>query len=115
MNEEILLEVFYSNSAEKGIRKSRIPPQLMQKLNINSKDVIQITGGKTTISKCFPLNQSDNQNECIRMDTIIMFNAGTSVDKSVKINKIDEIPYVKYDLTNNEMAIIGKNSVRKQN
>ncbi len=67
--------------------KVRINNDAMRKIGINTGDIVEIQGKKTTAAIAWPAYPEDNIRSIIRMDSIIRKNAGVSIQDKVKIRK----------------------------
>ena len=75
---------------EKSAMRSwvRVDPEVFSKLNINTGDIIEIRGKKTTGAIVIPAKPEDTHSKIIRMDGLIRQNAQTGIGDMVTISKI---------------------------
>jgi transitional endoplasmic reticulum ATPase len=67
----------------------RIDPEIMEKLNIQTGDVIALQGKKESAGIAWPSYPQDNGLGIVRIDSRLRKNTGTSIDDSIEIRKID--------------------------
>ncbi|MFX0187490.1 MAG: CDC48 family AAA ATPase [Candidatus Hodarchaeota archaeon] len=67
----------------------RIDPETMEKLNIQTGDVIALQGKKESAGIAWPSYPQDNGLGIVRIDSRLRKNTGTSIDDSIEIRKID--------------------------
>lgn len=80
----------YVHDAGKGT--VRVHPSVMGSIGVSDDDVIEIIGNKRTIAKIQKLDPSDENKDMIRMDGMVQYNAGVTIDETVSIRKVDAIP-----------------------
>ncbi|MDP3917375.1 MAG: CDC48 family AAA ATPase [Nanoarchaeota archaeon] len=86
---DIMLKVqeAYQEEAYKGI--VRIDSQTMREVGVKAGDILEITGGRTTLGIVDRAYPSDIGQRIIRMDGLIRRNARTGIGEAVKIKKAD--------------------------
>lgn len=91
---EVKLKVMEAlqEEAYKGI--VRIDSQTMRDLNVKVGDMVEITGGRTTVGIVDRAYPTDVGQEVIRMDGILRRNAKTSIGEVVRI-KLAEVKEAK--------------------
>jgi transitional endoplasmic reticulum ATPase len=67
----------------------RIDPETMEKLNIQTGDVIALNGKKESAGIAWPSYPQDNGLGIVRIDSRLRKNTGTSIDDSIEIKKVD--------------------------
>ncbi len=67
----------------------RIDPETMEKLEIQTGDVIALNGKKESAGIAWPSYPQDNGLGIVRIDSRLRKNTGTSIDDSIEIRKID--------------------------
>ncbi len=67
----------------------RIDPETMEKLNIQTGDVIALTGKKDSAGIAWPSYPQDNGLGIVRIDSRLRKNTATSIDDSIEIRKVD--------------------------
>ena len=89
MTKEVSLKVqeAYTEEAYKGI--VRIDSQTMREIGVKAGDIVEITGGRTTVGIVDRAYPSDIGQKIIRMDGIIRRNAKTGIGEAVKISPSD--------------------------
>jgi len=75
-----------ARDANRGI--ARIDSLVMQRLDLTSGDVVEITGTKKTVALVWPGYEGDTGKGLIRMDGYTRNNAGVSIDDQVSVRKI---------------------------
>ena len=109
---EITLKVAESLSQrEIGQGIARLDPQTMRELGINERDLIEITGDKTTAAIALP-SQTDIGLGVIRIDGLIRKNSGASIGGEVTIKKAQVIEAKKVVLAPTEHNIHVQGDVR---
>ncbi len=109
---EITLKVAESLSQrEIGQGIARLDPQTMSELGINERDLIEITGDKTTAAIALP-SQTDIGLGVIRIDGLIRKNSGASIGGEVTIKKAQVIEAKKVVLAPTEHNIHVQGDVR---
>ncbi len=109
---EITLKVAESLSQrEIGQGIARLDPQTMSELGINERDLIEITGDKTTAAIALP-SQTDIGLGVIRIDGLIRKNSGASIGGEVTVKKAQVIEAKKVVLAPTEDNIHVQGDVR---
>jgi len=85
----LTLRVAEASQRDFGRGIARIDPEDMKKINVETGDVIQITGKKRTAAKVMPAYPENRGKGLIQIDGIIRNNAYTGIDDNVRIEKID--------------------------
>ena len=67
----------------------RIDPETMEKLDIQTGDVIALNGKKESAGISWPSYPQDNGLGIVRIDSRLRKNTGTSIDDSIEIRKVD--------------------------
>ena len=91
MNSEkkyVALRVAEAHSQDVGRGIARLDPESMEKLNIETGDIILIEGKKVTAARAWPSYTSDYGKGIIRIDGYTRRNAGVAIDDPVKIKKV---------------------------
>ena len=71
----------------------RISYEVMDDLNIKTKDLVEIMGKRITSAKCLPHYASDSLlSDIIRMDDLIQKNSQVEINEKVELRKIGIIP-----------------------
>ncbi len=90
MNSErkyVTLRVAEAHSQDVGRGIARLDPESMEKLHIETGDIILIEGRKVTAARAWPSYASDYGKGIIRIDGYTRRNAGVAIDDPVKIRK----------------------------
>jgi len=85
----LTLRVAEASQRDFGRGIARIDPEDMKKINVETGDVIQITGKKRTAAKVMPAYPENRGKSLIQIDGIIRNNAYTGIGDNVRIGKID--------------------------
>jgi len=89
-NAKILtLRVAEASQRDFGRGIARIDPEDMNKIGVETGDIIQITGKKRTTAKVMPAYPENRGKGLIQIDGIIRNNALIGIDDNVHIEKID--------------------------
>ncbi len=83
----VTLRVAEAHSQDVGRGIARLDPESMEKLNIETGDIIIIEGKKITAARAWPSYPSDYGKGIIRIDGYTRRNAGVAIDDPVKIRK----------------------------
>jgi len=67
----------------------RIDPETMEKLSIQTGDVIALSAKKESAGIAWPSYPQDNGLGIVRIDSRLRKNTGTSIDDSIEIRKVD--------------------------
>jgi len=84
----LTLRVAEASQRDFGRGIARIDPQNMKKMNVQTGDVIQITGKKKTAAKVMPTYPENRGKDFIQIDGIIRNNAFVGIGDSVYIGRI---------------------------
>lgn len=85
----LTLRVAEATQRDFGRGIARIDPQNMKKMDLQTGDVIQITGKKRTAAKVMPAYPENRGKDLVQIDGIIRNNAFVGIGDSVCIGKID--------------------------
>src|SRR3990170_7154197 len=85
----LTLRVAEATQRDFGRGIARIDPQNMKKMDVQTGDVIQITGKKRTAAKVLPTYPENRGKDLVQIDGIIRNNAFVGIGDSVCIGKID--------------------------
>ena len=85
----LTLRVAEASHRDFGRGIARIDPEDMKKINLETGDVVQITGKKKAAAKVMPAYPENRGKNLIQIDGIIRNNAFTGIDDSVHIEKIE--------------------------
>jgi transitional endoplasmic reticulum ATPase len=85
----LTLRVAEATQRDFGRGIARIDPQNMKKMDVQTGDVIQITGKKRTAAKVMPTYPENRGKDLVQIDGIIRNNAFVGIGDSVCIGKID--------------------------
>ncbi|RLI05157.1 AAA family ATPase [Candidatus Bathyarchaeota archaeon] len=96
--EQIQLKVASATQRDAGRNIVRIDPTIMRKIGVNTGDVVQIEGKKTTTAVVWPAYKEDNGLDIIRMDGITRSNANVSIGDTVTVKKAEVKPASKITL-----------------
>ena len=84
----LTLRVAEASQRDFGRGIARIDPQNMKKMNVQTGDVIQITGKKKTAAKVMPTYPENRGKDLLQIDGIIRNNAFVGIGDSVYIGRI---------------------------
>lgn len=84
----IQLKVAEARHRDVGKRRARIDRDLMQRLGIESGEVIELVGKRNTAVTAWPTDQEDKEVDIIRMDGQTRKNAGVSLNDFLIVRKI---------------------------
>jgi len=87
MDEYLRVAEAYHRDVGRGI--ARVDPEVMEKLNLQSGDVIEIIGKHSVPAIVWPGYPEDRGKGIIRIDGSLRSNAGVSIDDKVKIRKVE--------------------------
>ncbi len=76
-------------SGEAGRGIVRLDPELMDVMDIKIGDIVKITGEKSTVAKVLRGGPEDANTGIIRVDGNTRWNAGTSIDERVAVQKVN--------------------------
>ena len=99
---EIQLKVAASNQRDAGRGIVRIPSRFMNKLGVETGDIVEIEGKKVTSAIVWPAYPEDSGLDIIRMDGVTRSNAKVSIGDTVTVRKIDAKPASKVVLAPTE-------------
>jgi transitional endoplasmic reticulum ATPase len=102
MPDEIMLKVGEAYYRDVGRGIARLDPAVMEKLGIQSGDVIEIIGKESVPAIVWPGYPEDRGKEIIRIDGSIRNNAGVGIDDRVRIKKVSTKPAEKITLAPTE-------------
>ncbi len=86
---KVLLRVQKAKKRDIGRNIIRIDPKTMEKLNINTGDVIAINGKKESAGIAWPSYPQDNGLGIVRFDSRLRKNTGSSIDDTVEVRKVN--------------------------
>ncbi len=89
---EKVLKVAEARSSDVGRGLARIDPEVKEKLDLKSGDIILIQGKKETAAKVWAGDETDRNTGLIRIDGPTRRNAGVKIDEKVGIEKVGTIP-----------------------
>ncbi|MEM3041636.1 MAG: AAA family ATPase, partial [Nitrososphaerota archaeon] len=89
---EVKLRVAESARRDVGKGIIRIDPKIMEKMKIETGDIVEIEGKKTTTAIAWPAYQEDKGLDVARIDGIIRANAKISIGDSITIKKAEAKP-----------------------
>ena len=87
--EKAILRVAEAFKRDAGRGLARLPPQVMEKLNLSPGDLIEIKGKRRTVAKAMPSYPEDREKDIIRIDGTIRLNAKVGIDDKVEIKKLE--------------------------
>jgi transitional endoplasmic reticulum ATPase len=87
--EKITLRVQKAKKRDIGRNIIRIDPKTMEKLNIQTGDVIALYGKKESAGIAWPSYPQDNGLGIIRIDSRLRKNTGTSIDDTIELRKVN--------------------------
>jgi len=102
MKEEITLKVAEAYYRDVGRGIARIDPEVMEKLGIQSGDVVEIVGKASVPAIAWPSYPEDRGKGIVRIDGSLRSNAGVGIDDRVKLRKVDAKPAEKVTLAPTE-------------
>lgn len=89
------IKVAELKSGEAGRGIVRLDPELMDVMDIKVGDIVKITGEKSTVAKVLRGGPEDANRGVIRIDGNTRWNAGTSIDERVAVQKVNAKPATK--------------------
>uniref|UniRef100_A0A7J2THF7 AAA family ATPase n=1 Tax=Archaeoglobus fulgidus TaxID=2234 RepID=A0A7J2THF7_ARCFL len=92
MKDEVVLRVAEAFYRDVGRGIARIDPEVMEKLGLQSGDIIEIIGKESVPAIVWPSYPEDRGKGLIRMDGNLRSNAGVGIDDKVRIRKVDAKP-----------------------
>jgi len=96
--DEVTLKVGEAYYRDVGRGIARLDPKIMEKMGIQSGDVIEIIGKESVPAIVWPGYPEDRGKEIIRIDGSIRNNAGVGIDDKVRIKKVTTKPAEKITL-----------------
>jgi transitional endoplasmic reticulum ATPase len=87
-SDTISLHVAEASLREFGRGIARIDPQTMEKMNVQTGEIIQIAGKKRTVAKVMPTYPENRGKKLIQIDGIIRNNALVGIGDNVCVGKI---------------------------
>jgi len=87
--DSVTLRVQKAKKRDIGKNIIRIDTQTMEKLNIQTGDVISVTGKTESAGIAWPSYPQDNGLGIVRFDSRLRRNTGTSIDDNIEIKKIN--------------------------
>ncbi|MFX1310661.1 MAG: CDC48 family AAA ATPase [Promethearchaeota archaeon] len=90
--EKVTLRVQKAKKRDIGRNIIRIDPKTMEKLSIQTGDVIALFGKKESAGIAWPSYPQDNGLGIIRIDSRLRKNTGTSIDDTIEIRKVKALP-----------------------
>ncbi len=84
----VILRVQKAKKRDIGRNIIRIDPTTMEKLNIQTGDVIDVMGKKNSAGIAWPSYPQDNGLGIVRVDSRLQKNTGTRIDDTVEIKKV---------------------------
>jgi len=91
-DQRITLRVQKAKKRDIGRNIIRIDPKTMEKLTIQTGDVIALHGKKESAGIAWPSYPQDNGLGIIRIDSRLRKNTGTSIDDTIEIRKVKAQP-----------------------
>jgi len=88
MSEIISLKVQKADKNDVGHRIARIDYEFMDKMEISTGDVIEITGRNRTVTRCKGAFAWEKKKGIIRIDALTRSNAGSKIDEPVLVRRI---------------------------
>jgi transitional endoplasmic reticulum ATPase len=84
-----ILTVAEAGQTDVGKSIARIPEGIMKKLGVNADDAIEIRGKARAVAIVKKASTADGENEIIRIDGTLRFNADTSLGDKVEVKKVE--------------------------
>jgi len=88
-NPSVTLRVQKAKKRDIGRNIIRIDPKTMEKLNIQTGDVISINGKKESAGIAWPSYPQDNGLGIVRVDSRLQKNTGSRIDETIEIRKVE--------------------------
>lgn len=107
----LLLKVYESLSKDVGRGIARIDPETMQFLGLDTGDIIEICGKKSSAAKVMPLYPNLRGNSLIQIDGCMRENAGVSIGEKVSVKKATYKKAEKISLVNCGTSMWYKNEM----
>jgi len=114
--DEKVLKVAEARSSDVGRGLARIDPEVKEKVNLKSGDIILIHGDNVTAAKVWAGDESDRNTGVIRIDGPTRRNAGVKIDEKVGIEKVETVPAKKVTFAPTQPVRLmgGEEYLRKQ-
>ncbi|MFX1379324.1 MAG: CDC48 family AAA ATPase [Promethearchaeota archaeon] len=87
-NPSVTLRVQKAKKRDIGRNIIRIDPKTMEKLNIQTGDVISVNGKKESAGIAWPSYPQDNGLGIVRVDSRLQKNTGSRIDDTIEIRKV---------------------------
>ncbi len=91
-NIDVILLVQKAKKIDIGRNIARIDQETMDKLNIQTGDVIALSGKKESVGIAWPSYPQDSGLGIIRIDSRLKKNTGASIDETIQIRKVNAHP-----------------------
>ena len=88
----VTLRVQKAKKRDIGKTIIRIDQRTMEKLNIQTGNVIEAIGKKKSAGIAWPSYPQDNGLGIVRIDSRVQKNTGTRIDDTLEIRKVQEVP-----------------------
>lgn len=88
----LTLKVAEAAPRDAGRTVARIDPEDLKQLGLNIGDIIEIQGSRGAGARVMPAFSSERGKNLILIDGLLRSNAGTSLDGSVQVRKVEAIP-----------------------
>jgi len=113
---EKVLKVAEAQSSDVGRGLARIDPEVKEKLDLKSGDIILIHGDDLTAAKVWAGDEGDRNTGIIRIDGPTRRNAGVKIDEKVGIEKVETVPAKKVTFAPTQPVRLmgGEEYLRKQ-
>ncbi|MEM4702377.1 MAG: AAA family ATPase, partial [Archaeoglobaceae archaeon] len=102
MKDDVTLRVAEAFYKDVGRGIARLDPEVMEKLGLQSGDVIEIIGKESVPAIVWPSYPEDRGKGVIRIDGNLRSNAGVGIDDKVRIRKVEAKPAEKITLAPTE-------------
>jgi transitional endoplasmic reticulum ATPase len=100
--DEVTLRVAEAYYRDVGRGIARVDPEVMEKLDLQSGDIIEIIGKSSVPAIVWPGYPEDRGRSIIRIDGSLRSNAGVGIDDRVRIRKVEAKPAEKVTLAPTE-------------
>ncbi|MCS7094194.1 MAG: CDC48 family AAA ATPase [Thaumarchaeota archaeon] len=87
----VQLRVAEARQRDIGMRIARIDNSILKDLNLSPGELLEITGKKVTVARCWPAYREDEGQRLIRIDSEIRRNAGVNVGDYVTVNRAESV------------------------
>ncbi|MFX1477437.1 MAG: AAA family ATPase, partial [Promethearchaeota archaeon] len=84
----VILRVQKAKKRDIGRNIIRIDQETMEKLNIQTGDIIEVIGKKQSAGIAWPSYPQDNGLGIVRVDSRLQKNTGTRIDDTLEIRKV---------------------------